>query len=304
VKVRTDEDVIPRWLQKRFGLMNQEMVLPNGTSIRYRQLRIPCCGSCNNRHLSKIERAVRLAFDKGPEAVAALDEQILFLWLGKIFYGLLYKDLFLRMDRKRPRKGPILPRRILDEYRMHYFFLQAIRQPFRFEPAIPASIVVFKLQAPDDPALQFEFRDSLALMTVSLRAGTVGILGALQDGRAQRDTLSRWFRMHQGRALHPLQFRELTARFFCRTSLLNRTPKFVSGAGPKEVVVIQSPLQGFSLKPIFDPWDHARYARLLAHMLDVPIDQIFRPPDQVMTWLLDEKGRLKHLDLAQTPFVD
>jgi hypothetical protein len=47
--------------------MNQEIVLPNSTAIRYRQLRIPCCEGCNNRHLSKIEREVRLAFDQGPE---------------------------------------------------------------------------------------------------------------------------------------------------------------------------------------------------------------------------------------------
>ena len=83
VKRRTEEDVIPKWLQKRFGLMNQELALPNGTTITYRQLRIPCCAQCNNAHLSKIERAVRLAFDQGPEAVAALDESILFLWLAR-----------------------------------------------------------------------------------------------------------------------------------------------------------------------------------------------------------------------------
>jgi hypothetical protein len=40
-KATTVEHVIPSWLQRRFNLWNQHLVLPNGSAIPYRQLRVP-----------------------------------------------------------------------------------------------------------------------------------------------------------------------------------------------------------------------------------------------------------------------
>src|SRR5687768_8784160 len=54
---RSDEHVFPKWMQTRFDLTNQEIILLNGTVIPYRQLTIPCCRRCNNTYLARIERA-------------------------------------------------------------------------------------------------------------------------------------------------------------------------------------------------------------------------------------------------------
>ena len=40
---RTDEHVIPKWVQRRFDLWNETLEMLNGTTIPYRQLIIPCC---------------------------------------------------------------------------------------------------------------------------------------------------------------------------------------------------------------------------------------------------------------------
>src|SRR6185437_5829167 len=52
IRNRSDEHVIPRWVQDRFGLWNERLNLLNGSSIPYRQLTVPCCRTCNNVHLS------------------------------------------------------------------------------------------------------------------------------------------------------------------------------------------------------------------------------------------------------------
>jgi hypothetical protein len=56
---RTREHVFPLWLQKRFALADQHLTLLNGTQIPYRHLTVPCCPTCNNVHLSKLEKRSR-----------------------------------------------------------------------------------------------------------------------------------------------------------------------------------------------------------------------------------------------------
>src|SRR6185437_5427329 len=120
---RSDEHVIPRWVQDRFGLWNERLNLLNGSSIPYRQLTVPCCRTCNNVHLSQIENRVRSAVALGFEAARELDQKTWFLWLGKIFYGLLLREYFLKRDRKSPRTGRIVPRSLIEQYELHHTML-------------------------------------------------------------------------------------------------------------------------------------------------------------------------------------
>src|SRR5262249_35334617 len=54
---RSDEHVIPRWLQREFNLWDQRLTLLNDTDIPYRQLTIPCCTRCNNETFAPLEAA-------------------------------------------------------------------------------------------------------------------------------------------------------------------------------------------------------------------------------------------------------
>lgn len=288
---RTEEHVIPRWVQRRFSLYNQQIILLNGTKIAYRSLTIPCCDECNKKHLKPIEDSVAEATLQGPKAVAVLDPLTLFVWLGKIFYGLLYKELFLRRDRTSGRRATIATRETLRAYALHQLFLQAVRLPMKFIPAIPASIFIFELEAVGDKRLQWDFRDSLNHLTVSCRMGNVGILAALQDGGAQRDSHVIPWEEFQKHSLHPIHFTELSAAFFYAAGLLNRTPKFMIFDG-EPTQVGQNPLQGFSSKPIFDDWNQETFATILSKMLGLPLEQVFQAPSGVATWLHDETGAI------------
>jgi len=299
-KNRSDEHIFPKWVLRRFSLWNQNLRLLNRTYIPYRSLTIPCCRECNGKHLRHIENRVKAATLKGYKGVSALDPLILFLWLGKIFYGLLYKELFLVRDRQSGRKTTILNRRTLKAFGLHHLFLQAARVPFRFLPAIPASIFVFRIAAPDDKRFKWDFRDSLPLMTVSCRIGDVGILAALQDGGAQRDSRDVFWKRYQKYRLHPLQFSELTAAFFYSASLVNRVPKFMIVESATPVQVAQNPLQGLSLKPIFNDWNQEEFAKLLSLVVGVPFEEMFTPPTSVRTWLHDKRGRI-HLHRVDGP---
>ncbi|MDB5053351.1 MAG: hypothetical protein JWM44_1401 [Bacilli bacterium] len=129
---RTDEHVIPGWLQNRHKLWNQKMTLPNGTEISYKQLKIPCCSSCNNVDLSRIEREIELA-SKSYDSFIHIERQLIFQWVMKIYYGLKFKDLSLLMDRTDPDKGTIIDEKSLSRYRMMHEFLQSTKIPLTFQ---------------------------------------------------------------------------------------------------------------------------------------------------------------------------
>ncbi len=297
-KNRADEHVIPKWIQKKFRLANQQMHLLNGTTISYRQLTIPCCYTCNNRLLQPIEKKMSAAVEQGAKSVQAMDPQEVFIWLGKMFYGLLYRELFLPWDRSDKTKGEITSKDLLKQYEMHHLFLQSVRVPMRFEGFFPASILIVSTQEPDDPRLAWDFRDELRTMCIGCRVGKVGIVGVLQDGGAQEQMFSLLkLARHK---LHPIQFTEVMAQVTYKAMLMNRVPKYVIiDSDPK--TVIQTPLQGFSAKPIFDDWNQEHYAQILCQITGVPMGSLFRPPDQVLTWLRNPDGSSKTMPLKKLP---
>ena len=107
-KNRSDEHIFPSWVQDNYDLWNQKLKLINKTSISYRQLKIPCCWNCNNNLLNPIETTVSKAVSEGIDSVKSLDKKTLYLWLGKILFGLIYKELLLPHDQSNPQKGSIL----------------------------------------------------------------------------------------------------------------------------------------------------------------------------------------------------
>jgi len=64
---------------------------------------------------------------------------------------------------------------------------------------------------------------------------------------------------------------------------------------PLHVHVVQNPLRGFSLKPIFDDWSQE------APMVGLPLEQVFDPPRGVVSWLHDDKG---HIHLHRVDGLD
>ena len=113
---RSNEHVFPKWLQNEFSLWDEKIVLLNGTDIPYRDLTIPCCAPCNSGPLSEIESKMKHAYSEGHESLINLDERDLFLWLGKIFFGLIYKELFLLADRKNAALGSIFRKEDMEMY--------------------------------------------------------------------------------------------------------------------------------------------------------------------------------------------
>lgn len=297
----TEEHVIPRWAQKRYNLWNQQLVLLNQTSLPYRHLTVPCCDNCNRYRLKPLEDSLSQTVEHGRKSVLQLGLKLLFLWLGKIFYGILYKELSLLVDRRNPGEGTIITSEILERYRMHKVFLQQAREMVETIDFHPGSVFVFSMQSLPQKSLEWDFCDNVETMFIACRVGRVGLIATLADGGAQQpfeEAYKDIFKLD----LHPLQFRELCAQFSYRSTLATRTPKYMVSQG-EPYKVWQMPLGGLSSKPLFEGWDLEMYAKFLSFYTGEELEHLYAPPDKVMTWLHDEKGVSRFLNFKDFPMM-
>jgi hypothetical protein len=86
-------------------------------------------------------------------------------------------------------------------------------------------------------------------------------------------------------ALSEHEFRELFALVQYRATTFERTPKYMVMTNADPIQVIQLPLQGFTTKPLFRDVNLADYAQMLAYYMNVPVEAVFNPPDEILSWL-------------------
>lgn len=297
-RTRSVEHVVPKWAQKRFRIASQSITLPNGTAIPYRQLTVPCCSDCNLTHLQPLETTMAAATLAGPRAVAAVEPEILFLWLGKLFYGLLYRDHLLPWDRSATNARPLMTADDIRRYTAHHLFLQKVRGDVRFEGFFPASLFVFQTQVPHEPELQWDLRDAIDQMLIAVRMGPVGIIGVLQDGGLQMSIPSPLDHFPSC-GLHPVQYLELCAFFTYRCTLSRHSAEYVIDGGPP-VRVLQLPQRrsGRALRR----WVPSHYAQILSSHVGLPVERLFRAPDLVTTWFRNPRGDTVEMPLASFPW--
>jgi hypothetical protein len=293
---RTREHVVPKWIQKKFNLWNQKITLLNGTDFKYSYLTIPCCFNCNNKFLQPIEEILIPAFNMGVEAVRQIDPDILFYWLGKIYFGMMYKELFLSLKQKNPKKGNILTADYLKTFKAHYLFLQGIRGLHKFNGFSPYSLYIVETQCHKQKEEQWDFLDSHNTMFISCRIGSVGLICVLQDGGASKHLekhLEKYFEI----PLHPIQFRELSAKILYKSMLFNRTPKFISFEVNGYIETTMSPLGGLSGLPIYNEWDNDIYGQILSQLTNMPLEFTNPIPGKARTWMVDESGKTLIMDV-------
>lgn len=244
---RSVEHVVPMWVQKEFSLLNHEISLLNGTTIKYRQLTIPCCIDCNNNQLNKkIETSVSFAYHEGIDSFRKLDEEKIFLWLNKISYGFLYKEISLKRNLKSKSSLKIYTKRQIRDRTMQYAFLQAIRHKVNFVNKA-WSLYVFEIE--DLAKSRFDLRDDYSSHCMLLRMGNIGIIANLQDNGTMRnyDSEVEFLVKYENMKLDLPQFYELYAHFLTKSSLIRKVPYytvFTTTPEKKDLGFICHPLNG------------------------------------------------------------
>ncbi len=289
----TEEHVYPKWLQNKFNLWNKRMDLLNGTTIKYKDLKIPCCKKCNSKMSSLFEKPIERAVNDGYDEFIKLDKNKIFLWLNKLCYGMLFKELSLYINRSKPNEGTICDEEYLSERKMQYTFLQTILSNNVEFSGKPYSMLIFKIKPNEHKYWAF---DNPITQTFFMRMNDIGIICHLMDNAFNEAFFMQYPDMFEllGKTLHTIQFAELCARFQYKVSLFVRNPSYILtfDENKKPTDIISQQMGGVGYKE----WVPEEYARVLEFFLrewGFSFDKLFFEPDSVLSFLRNEDGTFK-----------
>ncbi|MCU1509538.1 MAG: hypothetical protein JWQ12_1803 [Glaciihabitans sp.] len=269
---RTIEHVFPKWLLHELNMWDSSVNQINGRALHYRRLTVPCCLTCNGVDLSGIESRVRSAYRDGIDAFANLDRLDLFLWLGKIYYGLVYKESLQPLSVSDQAGARLVPVAHLESIQFHHFLLQAAAGVVQWEHKSPgpASFHFFECLDSDEPEFRFDYLDDLMLPIIGIRIGKIGVVAILQDWGRSEGVRQPQIDTAKSFPLHPTQFREVYARlaYMSETSWSNQDHLISGGNG---FATIMTPDPG----DFAGTWDWKNFAARLAGAWEVPEGAIF-----------------------------
>lgn len=145
-ETKTIEHIFPRWLQKKYNLRDKSIILPNKSTLLYRQFTIPCCKECNSGPMSEWEKAIQCATEKGYDEFIKLDEEIILWWLLKIYYSKLIKEHFLKEDVKKPSSRMMISKEQLLAYDAIYLYMTELLKGAKFNIPKPYEIYLFRTE--------------------------------------------------------------------------------------------------------------------------------------------------------------
>lgn len=172
----TREHLFPKWLQREFNLWDQRLIIPNKTSIAYRQLTIPCCNRCNNEVYSSLEYKISNKTES---------EADMWRWANKVHFALTLKDKFLDWDRKNPgyKIGDVIS--VSDPLETSRHFLHCVSGDFVTEPDPFGSVFRFDFTEKQD----YNFVHIINSSSICISFGDRGYVVFIKDGQFLRDNL-------------------------------------------------------------------------------------------------------------------
>ncbi|TLM94067.1 hypothetical protein [Hymenobacter jeollabukensis] len=296
---RDNVPVFAPWLTQRYQLADKEIRLLDQSSTTFRELTIPCCPRCHHEHVDRLEARIEAATAADPAGLRELDEQTLFLWLGKMFYGIFVNELAREQEPLIKPRYPLAENRTLfSRFRSFFQVLQALRVPMEFDDFQPGSLFILNVDlGPDEPA--FAYEDDLATMVFSVRLGRVVVIGCLLDNDMLRHVMQRVYDDALSRPLHPVQLAEFKARVYYGAYLLSAIPEFFPRpVKPDDTVLVMDTFLDDVTGSVFSPWDTMAYAQTLEELWlpwQISLRDILQNPREPLSYLYDADGQPRTL---------
>jgi hypothetical protein len=286
--------VFPQWLMSRYELEDKPFKLLDESMATYKDLKLPCTAEVNELYLEPLESEIAAAFDTGYEALKVLDEDKLFLWAGKLLYGIIFNEIQsgIKLQHSQGEEFNI-SQSIIHKFNNLHMMLQSLNLAIEFDGFKPYSLVLFKV---DNAENVFGYRDEINTLTFSLRIKDFGLIICLQDNGANARYHKEALDKISDNILHPIQFEELNARFFYSAYLFNRLPEYdIFNIG--ETISLEAlPLRGTSSKPLFDDWMNKTYGQVLENFWKnwgFLLLEIIKNPEKPMSFLFNADGEFK-----------
>lgn len=289
--------IFAEWLQASYQLAEREILLLDRSTTTYQELRLPASASLHPR-IEELEKEVQAAALTGPAAIRALGDDKLFLWLGKMFYGIFITELFKEQDPLIKPKYPLAENAaLLRKFQAFFPLLQGLRVPVEYADFVPGSIFVLEVDPAEDH-IPFEYDDDLNTLVFSIKLGSSVLIATLGDIGLIGQAMRRVYADAQ-RPLHPAQVAEFKARVYYAAHLLAIVPDiYPRHPRPGDDKLVFDALIDDVSNVIFNPWDNFAYTQALAEMWqrwNISLAEVRHDITQPMSLLYDENSQPRTL---------
>jgi hypothetical protein len=289
--------VFAQWLQDQYGLAERPIQLLDQSQAYFRDLQLPASPGVRAR-IDALEQEVAAAATQGPAALRALGNDKLFLWLGKMFYGIFITELFKEFEPLIKPKYPLAENAaLLRKFQAFFPLLQGLRVPTEYADFVPGSIFVLEVDPAED-LTPFEYDDDLNTLVFSIKLGRTVLIVCLGDIGLIGQAMSRVYADAQ-RPLHPVQVAEFKARVYYAAHLLHVIPDIYPRAPrPGDEQLVFDALIDDVNSAIFNPWENSAYSQALAELWlrwNISLEEVRRDPNQPLSLLYDEAGQPRQL---------
>ena len=291
--------VFADWLLARYQLADRPIQLLDQRTVRMGDLRLPA-GPAARQRIAELESRVEAASLEGPNALRALGDDTLFLWLGKMFYGIFITELLNEFEPLIMPKYPLAENAALvRRFQAFFQLLQGLRVPTEYADFVPGSVFVLEADPAED-VMPFEYDDDLNTLVFSIKLGKTVLVACLVDigliGQAMRKVYA-----DARRPLHPVQLAEFKARVYYAAHLLSIVPDiYPRHPRPGDTTLVFDALLDDVAGVIFNPWENSAYTQALAEMWQrwhISLADIVAKPAEPLTLLYSPDGsprELKH----------
>lgn len=293
--------VFPHWLMRKFALEDKPFKLLDESIATYKQLQLPCATVVADR-IAEMDRQVAVAFNNGYEAVKQLDHLLVFQWVARMVYGVVFNEIQAGI-RQQVLSGEAMnfSQVLVHKFKHLHLMLQSLILPMQFDGGMPFTVLVYHV---DNAAETFSYRDEINTLVYSLRMNDVGMIVCLQDNGANGIYHQEVIDKVAGMRLHPIQFEELCGRFFYSAYLFNRLPEYTVLPTDEQIYVEPISLANMRMKPVFDPWQVKTYGQVLANFWKpwgYTLFEIIKDPENPLSFLIDKEGRAISGDTISLP---
>lgn len=288
--------VFPMWMMRAFDLEEKPFKMLDESFSTYKKLQLPCSTRAAAA-IAAVDRLVEHAVEQGYEAVRQLDQEVLFQWIGKILYGVVFNEIQAGI-RQAVMTGEELnfSQALVQKFRNLHAMLQSMVIPMEFEHKNPFTIEVFHVDNAEDT---FLYRDEINTLIFSLRMKDFGLIATLQDNGTNAIYHEETLALTKGKKLHPVQFEEIGAKYFYTAYLFNRLPEYTYMEVGDKVYVEPMPLNDWTMKPIFDNWQAKTYGQVLENFWKpwgYTLFEIIKDPENPMSFIKDGEGKFNTVD--------
>ena len=286
--------VFSAWLMRHYRFGEKQLLLLDKSIIQYKDLTIPCCSDCQEQYIEPLEQRLEKAHHKGTAGFKAADERDVYLWLAKMFYGILVRELLNEQNPLiKPEHAVGENPKMFIKFQSFFKLLQALRLPILFDDFTPFSLFMLEVKATEND-VPFEYRDELNTMMFSLKMGSVQLICHLLDNNVLQKALKPVYDDLKDKPVHPIQAAEFTARAYYAAYLFNLIPEyFERRPAPGEDFLIYDTLVDDITMPVFNPWEQQAYAKLLEEMWQkwsISRQQILQNPHEPLSYIYDATG--------------